>query len=96
MFMLPITEEFRLENRDYGSRGLAALTVRHPLSAKVVTNFADKLRSLGLHSSLANSGHGICFITEELLETEVHRNSYVTRQNNCHKMFSVRSVYMLI
>jgi hypothetical protein len=37
------------------------LTMQHPVPAKVVTNFADKWRSLGRYSFLADYSHGVEF-----------------------------------
>jgi hypothetical protein len=48
-----------LQNRDYGRRGFVTLTIWYRISELVDTKFVDKLRSLGLYSSLTDSAHGL-------------------------------------
>jgi hypothetical protein len=52
-FHIYSSSNFGLEIREYGHRDVT-LTTWHPISAEVRAKFADKRRSLGRYSSLAD------------------------------------------
>jgi hypothetical protein len=51
-----------LENRDYGRRGSSPLTTRHPLYPQMLLlTLLTSGGRFGRYSSLADSGHRVCF-----------------------------------
>jgi hypothetical protein len=78
-----------LKKWDYSHRSSVGLITRHPLSANVFTNFADKRRSLGRCSSFVDQSHGDFFIFINLLfMVHIYYSFYLIQMISVFKSFS--------
>jgi hypothetical protein len=67
----------------------------HPLSAKVGNHFADKQRSLGRYSSLADSDHGVFFLISQTVFL-IELSSLVQNKRNLNFSLPRRAFVLLL
>jgi hypothetical protein len=80
------------ESREYGQRNPSRW--RHPLPAKVGTDFADKRRPLGWYSSFTDSRHGVCFVCL-LAYWHLRLNSRITSRRAASSAGTLSTPYFL-